>query len=191
MNCQIKGAIAMSSKLIFLLSVATLLGTVSAAPAITQHPAQRVISATVQRQAPITGKGDSAAAESAHSPRPSAVYFDASPAPLKAYTYTASVRLGPSTSKRILQGEFRFPVFSTAPSISVQIISSIGAVPMQVKSLKIAEIPGDSGLLETQIMVEAETIVDFPAGGLYFANLVVSGIPVTPPTVSNAAEALP
>jgi len=181
----------MSSKMTFLLSVAALLGTVSAALATTQYPTHRASSSTIQPQVPISVKGNSVAAESAHNPRPSAVYFDSSPAPLKAYTYTASVRLGPSTSKRILQGEFRFPVFSTAPSISVQIISSIGAVPMQVKSLKIAEIPGDSGLLETQIMVEAETIVDFPAGGLYFANIVVTGIPVTPPTVSNAAEALP
>jgi len=116
------------------------------------------------------------------------VYFDPSPAPLKAYTYSASVRLAPSASRRVLQGEFRFPVFSVPPSVSVQIISSIGAVPMQVKTLKMVEIAGSSGLVETQIVVEAETIVDTPAGGFYYANVVVTGIPVTPLSPSGSAQ---
>jgi hypothetical protein len=114
------------------------------------------------------------------------VYFDPSPAPLKAYTYSASARLAPSASKRVLQGEFRFPVFSAPPSVSVQIISSIGAVPMQVKTLKIMEVASSSGPVETQIVVEAETIADAPAGGFYYANVVVTGIPVAtlPPSSS-------
>ncbi len=59
---------------------------------------------------------------------------------------------------------------------------------MQVKALKIGEISGSSGPVETQIMVEAETIVDAPAGGFYYANVVVTGIPVTPPALSDAAQ---
>jgi hypothetical protein len=119
-----------------------------------------------------------------------AVYFDPNPAPFKAFTYCASVPLGPSTSKRVLQGEFRFPAFSATPNVSVQIISSIGAVPMQVRALKIQETPGLSGRVETQIVVEAETVFDVPAGGIYYANLVVIGVPVVPPVKGSSAAEL-
>jgi len=81
-----------------------------------------------------------------------------------------------------LQGEFRFPVFSATPNFSVQIVSSIAGAPMQVHALKIQEVPGISGGTQTQILVEAETIFDVSPGGLYYANLVVSGVPVVPPT---------
>ena len=53
---------------------------------------------------------------------------------------------------------------------------------MQVHALKIQEVPGISGSTETQIAVEAETIFDVSPGGLYYANLVVTGVPVVPPT---------
>ena len=53
---------------------------------------------------------------------------------------------------------------------------------MQVHALKIQEVPGISGGTETQIVVEAETIFDVSPGGLYYANLVVTGVPVVPPT---------
>jgi hypothetical protein len=54
---------------------------------------------------------------------------------------------------------------------------------MQVHALKIQEIPGLSGGgTETQIAVEAGTIFDASPGGLYYANLVVTGVPVVPPT---------
>jgi hypothetical protein len=121
-------------------------------------------------------------------PRETIIYFDPTPAPLKAYTYSASVRLAPSSSRRVLQGEFRFPVFSAPPSVSVQIISSISAELMQVKTLKITEIAGSSGPVETQIVVEAETIVDAAPGGVYYANVVVTGIPVTPPAPSGSGQ---
>jgi hypothetical protein len=101
---------------------------------------------------------------------------------LNAFTYCASVLLTPSASKRVVQGEFRFPAFSATPNVSVQIISSIGGAPMQVPALKIQETPGISGSIETQIVVEAETIFDVSPGGLYYANLVVTGVPVGPPT---------
>jgi hypothetical protein len=87
-----------------------------------------------------------------------------------------------STSKRVLQGEFRLPIFSATPNVSVQIISSAAAAPMQVYAVKIQEIAGISGAVETQIVVEAHTIFDVSPGGLYYANLVVTGVPVVPPT---------
>jgi hypothetical protein len=81
-----------------------------------------------------------------------------------------------------VQGEFRFPAFSATPNVSVQIISSIAGAPMQVHALKIQEVPGLSGGTETQIAVEAGTIFDVSPGGLYYANLVVTGVPVVRPT---------
>ena len=53
---------------------------------------------------------------------------------------------------------------------------------MQVHALKIQEVLGISVGTETQIVVEAETIFDVSPGGLYYANLVVTGVPVVPPT---------
>jgi hypothetical protein len=82
----------------------------------------------------------------------------------------------------MVQGEFRFPAFRAMPNVSVQIISSIGGAPMQVHALKIQEVPGISGGTQTQIVVEAQTLFDASPGGLYYANLVVSGVPVVPPT---------
>jgi hypothetical protein len=150
----------MFTKTKLVLFVAAALGTACVVPALAQYPIQ-----------------DKAV-----------VYFDPSPAPLKAYTYSASVRLAPSASKRVLGGKFTFPPFSAPPSVSVQIISSIGAVPMQVKTLKIVEVAGSSGPVGTQIVVEAETIVDAPAGGFYYANVVVTGIPIAPPAPSGSAR---
>ncbi len=179
----------MSTKTKFVLSVAAALGTASAVPAIAQYPTHREVGSTIQRQVPTSIYGsDRFAPEPGQNPRMSAVYFDPNPAMFKAYTYCASVQLGPSTSKRVLQGEFRFPVFGATPSVSVQIISSISAAPMQVSALKIKEISGTSGTVETQIVVEAESIFDVPANGIYYANLVVTGAPVIPPTTSNSAQ---
>jgi hypothetical protein len=181
----------MSSKTKFVLSVATVLGTASAALAMAQYPIHRESGSTIQRRVATSAHGsDSVALEPAQNPHMTAVYFDPNPALFNAYTYCASIQLGPSTSKRVLQGEFRFPVFSATPSVSVQIISSISAVPLQVKTIKMVEIPGISGPVETQIIVEAETIVDAPAGGFYYANLVVTGVPVNPPTKPDSARLL-
>jgi hypothetical protein len=62
---------------------------------------------------------------------------------------------------------------------------------MQVYALRIEESFGTSGAAETQIVVEAETIFDVPANGIYYANLVVTGVPVIPPTKENSAKLLP
>ena len=60
---------------------------------------------------------------------------------------------------------------------------------MQVSTPKIEEISETSVTVETQIVVEAETIFDVPANGIYYANLVVTGVPVIPPTTSNSDTA--
>jgi hypothetical protein len=175
----------------FVLSVAIMLGSACAAQAAAQHPTDHQTGSIAQHRVPTSAsENDSFAPALGQSMRTSAVYFDPKPTPFKAFTYCASVLLGPSTSKRVLRGEFRFPVFSATPNVSVQIISSTGAAPMQVYALKIEEIPGISGPVETQIVVEAETIFDVPAGVIYYANLVVTGIPVIPPAQANSVELL-
>ena len=145
----------------FVLSVAIMLGSACAAQAAAQHPTDHQTASIAQNRVPTSASGDDSFAPAAgQSTRASAVYFDPSPAPFNAFTYCASVLLIPSTSKRVVQGEFRFPAFSTTPNVSVQIVSSTGAAPMQVRALKIQEIPGISGGIKTQIVVEAETIFD-------------------------------
>jgi hypothetical protein len=62
---------------------------------------------------------------------------------------------------------------------------------LQVYALRIEEILGVSGAVETQIVVEAETIFDVPANGIHYAHLVVTGIRVIPPTKGNSAKLLP
>ena len=171
------------------LCVAIMLGTASAAQTAAQHPTVRQAGSIVQHQGPTGTSGDDGFAP-APGQSTTAVYFDPNPAPFNAFTYCASVPLGPSISKRVLHGELRFPVFSATPNVSVQIISSTGAAPMQVYALKIEEITGLSGRVETQIVVEAQTIFDVPAGGIYYANLVVTGVPIVPPTKANSAELL-
>jgi hypothetical protein len=172
----------MSIKTTFALSVAIMLGTACAAQAGVHNPTLRQARPTIQRQAPGGADESHAFVQVAdQSTRLTAVYFDPTPALFKAFTYCASVQLGPSTSKRGLKGEFRFPAFSATPNVSVQIISSAAAAPMQVSALKIAEVAGMSGAIETQIVVEAETIFDVPANGIYYANVVVTGLPVSPP----------
>ena len=164
------------------LCVAAVLGSTSAAHTAPQHPTIRQAESTAQHQVSRSASGDDSLAPApGQSTRANAVYFDPSPAPFNAFTYCASVLLTPSTSKRVVQGEFRFPAFRAMPNVSVQIISSIGGAPMQVHSLKIQEVEISVGT-ETQIVVEAQTLFDVSPGGLYYANVVVTGVPVVPPT---------
>jgi hypothetical protein len=172
----------MSTKTKFVLSIVIMLGTACGAQAEGQNSILRQARPAIQRQA-------LSAADNNHgfvqvpdqSTRMTAVYFDPNPALFNAFTYCASVQLGPSASKRGLKGEFRFPAFSATPKVSVQIISSAAAAPMHVTALKMAEVAGMSGAIETQILVEAETIFDVPANGIFYANVVVTGVPVSPP----------
>jgi hypothetical protein len=175
----------------FALAIATVLSTAYAAPTVAQNPTHREAGLTIQRHEPISAyENDRVAPELGRNPRMAAVYFDPNPAPFNAFTYCASVQLHPSASKRVLLGEFSFPAFSATPSVSVQIISSISAVPMQVKALKMVEIPGNIDQIETHITVEAEPIFDGTASGFYFANLVVTGVPLIPPEKSDSAKLL-
>lgn len=176
----------------FVLSIAIMLGTASVAASAPQYSTAPQAGPSTRHKAPTSTYGsESLVPAPGQITRMSAEYFDPNPATFKAFTFCASVPLGPSISKRILRGEFRFPVFSATPNVSVQIISSTAAAPMQVYALKIEEILGNSGAVETQIVVEAETIFDVPANGIYYANLVVIGVPIIPPTNGNSAKLLP
>ena len=173
----------------FVFSVAIMLGSAGAAQAGFQSATLRQAQPTIQRQAPSNPyesyRSAQAPDQNAHMP---AVYFGPIRAPFKAFTYCASVQLGPSISKRGLSGEFRFPAFSASPNVSVQIISTLAATPMHVIALEIAEITGISEEVETQIVVEAETIFDVPANGIFYANVVVTGVPVSPSPSAKAAQ---
>ena len=162
----------------FALRLAVILG-MAMTHATANEPAYRQLPPTAPRELSSNGH---AGIGIAHGPgqitRAAAVYSEAKSTPFTAFTYSASVQLTPSTSTRVVQGEFRFPLFSAAPNVSVQIVSSFGAAPMQVHAVKIEEIAGMSGASETQIIVEAQTIFDVPANGIYYANLVVIGVQV-------------
>jgi hypothetical protein len=124
----------MPGRLIFVLFALAILGSLSAGLAMAQSPAQRHTTpmSQSQQQAILYGS-DRVAPELDRNPHQSPVYFEPTPAPFDAYTYSASAQLVASGSKRTLQGEFRFPVFRTTPNVSVQIIPSISAVPMRVR----------------------------------------------------------
>src|SRR6266700_3453117 len=119
------------------LSVAIILGTACAALAAGRHDTLRQGGpALIQRRA-STGADESYSLVQPpdQSTRATAVYFDPNPTPFEAFIYCASVQLGLSASKKGLKGEFRFPVFSAAPNISVQIISSAAAPPTHVSAI--------------------------------------------------------
>jgi hypothetical protein len=176
----------------FALFALAVLGTTSAGLAMTQSPAQGHSTPVSQSPSQVIVYGsDRVAPDSDRNRHQSAVYFEPTPAPFNAYTYSASAQLIASGSPRTLRGKFGFPVFKATPNVSVQIISSISAVPMRVRAVKIREMVGQSGATETQVIVEAEPIFDVPAGGFYFANLVVTGVPVSPPTASHPAQLIP
>jgi hypothetical protein len=184
-----KDATTMFTKTNFMFSILVIFSIASAALAMAKEPTYHQAALPFQRQVLTSAyeSGDIAPAP-AQVTHATAVYFDPNPTPFNAFTYAGSVQLGPSISKRVLQGELRFPVFSGTPNVSVQIVSSTAAAPMQVYALKIEEISGSSGAVETRIIVEAETIFDVPANGIYYANLVVTGVPVIPPTNAKSAQ---
>ena len=170
------------------LCIAAVLGSVSAAQTAPQHSTVHRAGSIIQYQLPRSAPGEASVTPAPEQSVAAAIYFDPNPAPFDAFTYCASVLLTPSTSKRVVQGEFRFPAFSATPNVSVQIVSSIGGAPMQVHALKIQEVPGISGHAETQIVVEAVTIFDVSPGCLYYANLVVTGVPVVPPPRQSPSD---
>jgi hypothetical protein len=171
------------------LSTAAVLGIISLAPASAQDPVSRQTGSRSQRQAAASvDANDRVSLAPGRTSQLTATYFDPTPAPSNAYIYAASIRLHPSTSKRIWIGELSFPAFTGTPAVSVQIISSISAMPMQVKSLKMIENSGTLDPIETRIIVEAEPIFDGVPSGFYFANLVVTGVPVRALGQSGSAK---
>jgi hypothetical protein len=165
------------------LRLAVVLG-IAITPATAKEPAYRQPPPTALREVSSSGHASVGIAYGlGQITGATAVYSEPKATPFTAFTYSASVQLAPSTSARVLQGEFRFPLFSATPNVSVQIVSSFGAAaaPMQVHAVKIREVVGSSGARETQIIVEAETIFDVPANGVHYASLVVIGVPLTPP----------
>lgn len=112
-------------------------------------------------------------------------YFAPRQATFNAYIYCASVQLTPSGPQRMLRGEFKFPPFSATPYVSAQIISSTAAVPMQVDAISVDERVGPSGSTETVVVVEAKPIFGVPPSGLYFVNIMVTGIAAAPAKTSS------
>ena len=110
-------------------------------------------------------------------PRVAPEYFSPRPSTFNAYIYCASVQLTPSGPQRLLRGEFKFPLFSATPNVSAQIISSNAAAPMQVDAITVDERADPSGSVETVVIVEAKPIFDVAAGGLYYVNVTVTGVP--------------
>jgi hypothetical protein len=163
------------------LLVSVMSGLASVTHAAPEHPNRSLTVSAAPHQVSI-GYGSPGAAWGRKEPtHVAAAYFGANPATFGAYTYTASVQLVGSGSKRGLKGELRFPAFSSIPAVSVQIIASAAATPMQVTAVKVSEISERRDMTETQIIVETETIFDVPANGLFYANVVVTGVPLSPP----------
>jgi hypothetical protein len=79
----------------------------------------------------------------------------------------------PTNSPHVRGIEFRIPRLRNCPSVSVQIVHSVGAPPLVVYACKINDNVGGM----TQIAIEAQTLEDQPAAGLYHCNIVAIGIP--------------
>jgi hypothetical protein len=105
------------------------------------------------------------------------VYWEPNPTAWDSFTYCASQQLIPVADDRVLTGRFTFPLFKSAPSISAQIISSVGAALVQIYAVKIGIEQGTVDL--TVIVVEAETIAPVIPDGSYYLNITVIGAPAT------------
>jgi len=145
-----------SGKLKFVLFVLVVLGTASAGLAMAQSPTRGRPTLVSQPPDQLIAYGSNPIPpDPDRNQHRSAVYFEPAPAPFNAYTYSASAQLVASGAKRSLRAEFRFPVFKTTPTVSVQIISSISAVPMRVRAVKISEMSGLAETLSSSPMVSA------------------------------------
>jgi hypothetical protein len=91
----------MITRATILLSVAAVLETNSSAPAVAQDPAFQRARSTIQRQIAANVDANDRFLLAPDQTSPLATYFDPTPAPSKAYTYAASVRLQ-GMSRRML-----------------------------------------------------------------------------------------
>jgi hypothetical protein len=100
----------------FALSVAIMLGTASVATAAPQYSIALQAAQITRHKAPTSTYGrESLDPAPGQITRMSAEYFNPNPATFKAFTYCASVPLGPSNSKRVL----RFVEIKHAVAITV------------------------------------------------------------------------
>jgi hypothetical protein len=96
-----------------------------------------------------------------------------------AVTYCTSEQLFPAPGDTVISGSVILPAFKSTPAVSAQITAGIGAEIVQIYAVKIVTIPGTPPAVE--IAVEATTVPPTPpAAGIYYLNLVVTGIPASP-----------
>jgi hypothetical protein len=97
-----------------------------------------------------------------------------------AVTYCSSEQISPtSPGGTVVSGAVSLPAFKSTPNVSAQITTGVGAVMVQIYAVKIVTIPGAVPAVE--IAVEATTVPPTPpAAGIYYLNLVVTGVPVDP-----------
>jgi hypothetical protein len=80
----------------------------------------------------------------------------------------------PTGSPHVRGIEFRLPRFKDPPAVSVQIAASVGASMLSVYALKV----NDNVSGQTQVAIEAQTIVGGPANGTHYCTIVVTGLPL-------------
>jgi hypothetical protein len=80
----------------------------------------------------------------------------------------------PTGSPHVRGIEFRLPRFKEPPGVSVQIAASVGASMLSVYALKVNDNVGG----QTQVAIEAQTIVGGPASGTYHCTIIVTGLPL-------------
>jgi hypothetical protein len=94
------------------------------------------------------------------------------------YIWCGYEELIPVADDRVLTGNFTLPAFKSVPTVSAQIVTSVGSALVVIYAAKIEE-SGDP--LITNIVVEAETIANISPLGSYYLNIIVTGVPVDPP----------
>ena len=91
------------------------------------------------------------------------------------YTYCASEVLVPASGSTVLTGNFTFPEFKSIPRYSMQITTSVDAIPVQIYAVKISEVPVDANVSSTNFAIEATTGNGSIPAGIYHLNILVTG----------------
>jgi hypothetical protein len=80
----------------------------------------------------------------------------------------------PTTAPHVRGIEFRLPRFKQAPIVSVQITAAVGSSLLAIYSLKVNDNVGG----QTQVAIEAQTILGGPASGEHHCTIIVTGLPL-------------
>jgi hypothetical protein len=80
----------------------------------------------------------------------------------------------PTGSPHVRGIEFRLARFKHAPVVSVEIAATLGASLLSVYSVKV----NDNIAGQTQVAIEAQTIMGGPAEGDHYATIIVTGFPL-------------